>query len=162
MSPAKEGFRMSELNEKLLEPLENLKDVQKMEFGYFRHLATMSTGSILILIAFLEKVFSFPQFKGWALASLGCFALCLLYSLMALQSANNLVLVPIGIRMIYATRNADEKEEVTKKKAKEVQKGLDKIQRALRLLGRYDKATICLFIAGFVALLMFAGINFYN
>lgn len=40
---------------------------------------------------------------------------------MALQSANNLVLCPIGMRMIYVTENANEEEKVRKKKAKVVQ-----------------------------------------
>ena len=116
MNPAKERFRMPELNEKLLEPLEKMKGIQKMEFGYFKHLATLSTGSTLILIAFFEKVFSFPRGEGWALASIGCFALCVVGSMLALQSANNLVLVPIGIKMILVSGKADE-EKAEKKRA---------------------------------------------
>ena len=153
---------MPELNEKLLEPLEKMKGIQKMEFGYFKHLTTLSIGSTLILIAFFEKVFSCPQGEGWALASIGCFALCVVGSLKALQSANNLVLVPIGIKMILVSGKADEEEAEKKKKAKKVQDGMDKIQKALRLLGIYDKVTIWLFIAGLVALLIFVGINFFN
>ena len=147
---------MPELNEKLLEPLEKMKGIQKMEFGYFKHLATLSTGSTLILIAFFEKVFSCPRGEGWALASIGCFALCVVGSMLALQSANNLVLCPIGIRMMLVSEAEDDK------KAEDVKKGMDKIQTALRLLGIYDKVTIWLFIAGLVALLIFVGINFFN
>lgn len=154
--------QLKEDDERLLEPLEKFKDIQKMEFGYFRHLSTLSTGSTLILIAFFEKVFSCPKFKGWALTSVICFALCLVLSLKALQSANNLVLVPIGIKMIFVTRNADEEEKVTKKKAEKVQEGMDKITKALKLLGRFDKVTIWLFIAGIVTLLIFVGINFLD
>ena len=158
----KEEYEVTNKREEILDTLEKFKDVQKMEFGYFRHLATLSTGSTLILIAFIEKVFSCPKFKGWALASVICFALCLVLSLKALQSANNLVLVPIGIKMIFVTRNADEEEKVTKKKAEKVQEGMDKITKALKLLGRFDTVTIWLFIAGIVTLLIFAGINFIN
>ena len=149
-------------DERLLEPLENLKDVQNMEFGYFRHLSTLSTGSTLILIAFIEKVFSCPRVEVLALLSVICFALCLVLSLKALQSANNLVLVPIGIKMIFVTRNANEEEKVTKKKAEKVQEGMDKIIKAFGLLGRFDKVTIWLFIAGIVTLLIFVGINFFD
>jgi len=147
--------------EKLLEPLEEFKDVQKMEFGYFRHIATLSTGSTAILLTFFGKLYRYPFVVEVAGLSIICFASCLVLSLMALQSANNLVLCSISIKMVFVTRTADEEDEVIEKKAKDVQKGLDKISKALGLLGFYDKATIWLFIAGIVLLLAFMGINFF-
>ena len=150
MNPAKEGFRMPELNEKLLEPLEKMKGIQKMEFGYFKHLSTLSTCSIMILIAFLEKVFSCPQGEGWAIVSIICFALCVIGSLLALQSSNNLVLCPLGIRMILVSGRAEEK-----KAKKKMEDGFKKINKSFNLLSIYDKVTIGLFIAGLIAFLIF-------
>lgn len=152
---------LKEDDEKRLNDLEKYKDVQKVAFDYFKHLSTLSTGSILILIAFLEKVFSCPRVEFLALISIGCFALCLVLSLDALQSANNLVICPKGIGTIFATRNADEEEEVTKKRAEGVQDGMEKIIKAFGLLGRYDKDTKKLFILGIGFLLVFVLINFF-
>lgn len=148
--------------EELLKPLEEFKDVQKMEFRHFRHIATFSTASTAILLAVFEKLYDYPFYPGMAGLSIICFASCLVASLFALISANNLVLGSIGIKMVYATRTAGEADEVIEKKAKDVQKGLDKIGKALKHLGRYDKITTWLFIAGIVLLLFFMANNFFG
>ena len=149
-------------NERRLDELEKLKDVQRIEFDYFKHLSTLSTGSTMILIAFIEKAFRCPRVEILALLSVICFAVCMVFSLMALQSANNLVLCPQGIRMIYATRSAKDKAEVRKKKAEEVQYGFNKLGVALKSLRFFDRATLKLFVLGIVLLLVFVGINFFN
>jgi len=148
--------------EELLKPLEEFKDVQKMEFGYFRLITTLSTASTGLLLAFFDKLYDLPFFPGMAGLSIICFASCLVTSLFALISANNLVLLPIGIKMVFATRTADDTDEVIEKKAKDVQTGLDKIGKALKYLGRYDKITTWLFVAGIALLLFFMANNFFG
>lgn len=39
-------------------------EIYKLEFEYLKHLTTICTGSILLIIAFLEKLFSKPEWKG--------------------------------------------------------------------------------------------------
>ncbi len=149
---------MAEKREELLDMLEKLKEIQRMEFDYFKHLTTLSTGSILVLVAFLEKVFSKPMGEGWALASIGCFALCVIGSLLALPSAANIVLYTTGIRMIFVSAGKGDEE-----KAKEgVEKGLKKINDAFGSMKFYDHFTRIVFFAGLISLLIFAGMNFLN
>jgi len=38
-------------------------EIYKIEFDYLKHLTTICTGSILLIIAFLEKLFTSPQWK---------------------------------------------------------------------------------------------------
>lgn len=144
-----------------LNDLKEYKDVQKVTFAYFKHLSTLSTGSILILIAFLEKVFSCPRVEFLALISIGCFAWCLVLSLGALQSANNLVIVTRGMGTIYATRNPNETEKVIKLRAEGVHDGTEKIIEAFGLLRRRDKSTKTIFLFGIGFLLIFVLINFF-
>ena len=157
MNPAKERFRMAEKREEVLDMLEKMKEIQRMEFDYFKHLTTLSAGSILILVAFLEKVFSNPIGKAWVVVSVCCFVLCLISSLRALPSAANIVLYTTGIRMVLISGG----EDVKKAEAK-VKEGLKKINKALGLLKIYDRVTGYSFQAGIIAFLIFAGINFFS
>jgi len=149
--------KMPEKREEILDTLEKMKEIQRMEFDYFKHLTTLSTGSILILIAFLEKVFIKP--KGFVLGfiSIGCFTLCLIFSLLALPQAGNIVLYTTGIRMVLVSGETDEE-----KAKKEVEKGLNKINKTLDCLKVYDHITRWVFIAGIVIFLIFTGINLFN
>src|ERR1051325_4243312 len=47
----------------------------KVYFDYLKHLSTLSTGSIVLEIAFLDKAFSHPQWKAFAAISLVAFTL---------------------------------------------------------------------------------------
>lgn len=154
----KEEYEAVKKKEGLLDTLEKLKEIQRMEFDYFKHLTTLSTGSILVLVAFLEKVFSCPQGEVWALVSIGFFALCVIGSLQALPSAGNIVLYTTGIRMVLVSVEKGQEE-----KAKEdVEKGLKKMNKAFDSLKFYDRFTRIVFYAGLVSLLIFAGINFFD
>lgn len=46
----------------------------KLKYDIYKHLTTLSTGSILLLVTFLEKIFVRPAWKGLVIA-----ALCLLF-----------------------------------------------------------------------------------
>ena len=152
---------MSEKRQEILETLEKLKEIQRMEFDYFKHLGTLSTGSILILVAFFEKVFSDPTGEAWIVLSVICFVLCIADSLLAMPSASNIVLYTIGIRMVLVSGGEDT-EEVKEKAKKEVEKAMDKINDAFDSLKIYDRVTRWSFLVGLIAFLIFAGVNFYN
>lgn len=152
---------MSEKRQEILETLEKLKEIQRMEFDYFKHLSTLSTGSILILVAFFEKVFSVPIGEAWIVVSVICFVLCIAGSLLAMPSASNIVLYTTGIRMVLVSREEDT-EEAKEKAKKKALEGMNKINDAFDSLKIYDRVTRWLFLAGLVTLLIFAGINFYN
>jgi len=53
-------------------------EIYKLEFEYLKHLTTISTGSILILVAFLDKIFTQPKFKAAIVVSLISFLLSII------------------------------------------------------------------------------------
>jgi hypothetical protein len=54
---ANEEIRLYSVKERSLE------EGNKLFYDVFKHLTTLSTGSILILVAFLENLFVDPQYK---------------------------------------------------------------------------------------------------
>lgn len=52
----------------------DLESHRKHLFDYLKHMTTLSTGSILLQLAFLEKVFSQPRWKGLVAISLVSFS----------------------------------------------------------------------------------------
>jgi hypothetical protein len=57
---------------------------RKLVYDAIKHLTTLSTGSILLLVAFLEKFFKEPEWKGLVAASLICFILSTIGSFIAM------------------------------------------------------------------------------
>ena len=57
---------------------------------YLKHLTTLSTGSIVILVTFLEKVFAQPRWKALIIASL----LCFMFSVIGSVVAYSMLLLP--------------------------------------------------------------------
>jgi len=53
-------------------------EIYKLEFEYLKHLTTMSTGAILLLVAFLDKIFTRPEYKIAIAISLVCFLLAII------------------------------------------------------------------------------------
>lgn len=52
----------------------------KMYFEYLRHITTLSTGSIILIATFLEKLFKYPRWKPLVIVSLGGFMVSVLSS----------------------------------------------------------------------------------
>lgn len=50
-------------------------EVYKIEFDYLKHLSTICTGSILLIVAFLEKLFAQPKWKPAVAIALCSFVL---------------------------------------------------------------------------------------
>lgn len=63
---------------------------EKLYFDSMKHLTTLNTGSILLLVTFLEKLFNNPRWKALIVVSLCSFTLSILFSVSSmLQSANH-------------------------------------------------------------------------
>lgn len=52
----------------------------KLRYDTYKHLTTLSTGSILLLVTFLEKLFTRPLWKGLVIAAFCMFFLAILAS----------------------------------------------------------------------------------
>ncbi len=53
-------------------------EIYKLEFEYLKHLTTISTGSILLLVAFMDKIFTQPEWKTSIAISLVSFLLSII------------------------------------------------------------------------------------
>ena len=62
---------------------EDQLDFIKEFTGYFKHLTTLSTGSIILIATFLEKLFKLPEWKGAVILSLVAFLICIFASTLA-------------------------------------------------------------------------------
>lgn len=133
----------------LLKSIDKMKEVQRLQYDYFKHLTTISTGSILIIVAFLEKVFSSPHLIGLAVASIISLAFCLVGSLLAMPSPGNLIMYISGIELMY--HSEDEKE---------VWSLSEKISNSLDTIKFFDRTTQITFLLGIGLFLAFAVFNF--
>jgi DMSO/TMAO reductase YedYZ heme-binding membrane subunit len=61
-------------------------DIYWIEFEYLKHLTTVSTGAILLLVAFLEKIFKQPEYKPAIAVSLVSFLVSIMLCAMAQTS----------------------------------------------------------------------------
>jgi|SRR5712691_10655838 len=62
------------------EPKSHEIESQKLILDYLKHLTTLSTGSIVLLVAFLEKIFLQPKLKFLVVISILAFAVSVLAS----------------------------------------------------------------------------------
>jgi hypothetical protein len=63
----------------------------KLRYDAMKHLTTLSTGSILILVAFLEKLFTSPKWKALIATAFISFVLTIIASYMAMLQFATLV-----------------------------------------------------------------------
>ncbi len=56
----------------------------KLLYDLFKHITTLSTGILLILIAFLEKLFQTPTAKFLVGISFACFTITIIFSLITM------------------------------------------------------------------------------
>jgi hypothetical protein len=141
---------MSEKIDEVLGNIERLKEVQRIQFDYFKHLTTVSSGAILILVAFLEKIFSNPKGVCLIIISLVAFGVCLIGSILPMTHTTNAILYATGIRISY--------DEDNKERAKSMN---EKLSRSLNGIVFYDYLTKISLIIGFTFFIIFSAINFY-
>lgn len=141
---------MSVQIENALELMEQLKEVQRIRYDYFKHLTTLSTGTILIIIAFLEKIFTDPRGTVFALISIIAFVFCLVASLWTLPRLGNVIMEIIRVKF-NLTKGENEALPAFKK--------LNKSYRRTKI---FYWITCASFLIGIIAFLVFAGINFID
>lgn len=110
-----------------------LEEGWKLHYDTCKHLTTLSTGSILIMVTFMEKLFSNPTWKGLVGISFGLFVLSIVTSAMAMIGIGSAMRVRFSIDTF------------------------DKIYNYATVL----ISVIC-FIVGIVILIVFAMINLYR
>jgi len=62
----------------------SIADMSKVMFDYFKHLTALSTGSVLLLVTLLEKLFKDPLWKPLIVAAYVGFTLSILAALIAM------------------------------------------------------------------------------
>jgi len=80
-------------------------EVYKIEFEYLKHLTTISTGSVLLIVAFLEKIFKHPESKYLIAISLCCFlgsiSFCAFSQLTIIEKASE----RLNIKLVKTVQN---------------------------------------------------------
>ncbi len=136
----------------VIEWLERMKEVQRIQYDYCKHLITLGTGSILILIAFLEKVFANPE--TWILVvfygSIVGFTVTIIFSLYALPNTGNTILYVNGLQRAVMENNEEKKKEFN-----------DKIDIALDSIGIFSRGAYISYTIGIAMLLIGAGLYFF-
>lgn len=59
-----------------------LREYHQVTYTYFRHLSSLSTGAIIVLAAFMEKVFANPVGKSQLATAIGCFLITVVASVL--------------------------------------------------------------------------------
>jgi len=140
-------------NEKeVIEWMERMKEVQRIQYDYFKYLITLSTGSILIIIAILEKVFTNPQILVIVLIMISMvgFAATIIFSLCALPNTGNMILYISGLQKAVVDHNEKMKKDFE-----------DKIDRALEGIKIFGRGVFWSYISGILVLLASAGFYFF-
>jgi Mg2+ and Co2+ transporter CorA len=104
----------------------------KLFYDMYKHLTTLSTGSILILVAFLEKVFANPRWKILVALSFVFFLLTIIFSFFQM-----------GLNANYIGRM-----------------GFDEATRKRSI--RYAKICLVGFLSGILCLILFAIRNLFG
>ena len=79
------------MNESIEDIAKNSKESEKLYFDSMKHLTTLNTASILLLVTFLEKLFQQPRWKALVAVTLGSLAFSTVCSVSSmLQSANHI------------------------------------------------------------------------
>lgn len=145
---------MSENFGELKESLERMKEVQRIQFDYFKHVTTLSTGTILIMIALLEKVIVDPKITILAIFSIVSFSICLFSSFWVMPVPGNIIqyIASLPIITVVGNKSAEEREI-------DLENYIDKISSSLKVIGRFSNIARYFFLAGIISLITFAIIN---
>lgn len=107
----------------------------KLEYDTAKHITTLNTGSILILVTFLEKLFANPFWKALVAIALASFVLSTICSLLLM------ILISWTIGFTYLTKSHKGK------------------MRDVNLTFKFSMAALILFLIGIFCLALFALIN---
>ncbi len=131
-----------------------MKEPHRIQYDYFKHLTTLSAGSIAVVATLLAKVF--PSATSFALPILSflSFFACITVSLWAMSASENAIVSLMSTRIIATTpvKNPQELE-------KDRHDYGDKYIKANKKIGLYFKITMGTFLIGVALFLIFVGIN---
>lgn len=147
---------MQEKDKIIYESLEKIKEVDRLQYDYFKHFTTLNTASILIIVAFIEKIFNYPDYIIIAFISIASLAISLIGSLWVMAVPINIILYKIGSRI---EMELGQRDEETLKKIKELE---NKVDKSYGIIKRYDFITKISFLIGIISFLIFCTLNFIN
>ena len=143
---------MKNEKDEILEFFKLIDKAIKYQHGYYKHMTTLSTGSILIIVTLLGGIFKEPEGIFAIIISILGFVICLVGALMILGVICNVVEL---IFVMFA-----EIPELTKEKLPEYlvkyKKKTDSLANMIDIIG---PITFCAFLLGVIMLLVFTFIN---
>jgi len=140
--------------------LKFLSGLIKHTYDYFKHMTTLNTGSLLIIIALLEGVFKEQEGIFAVVISICCFTISLVCALVTLGLFVNCEASMLGMYSnLLEEKEKEEKEEKTKDYTGKHKKELDSLTKKAKVI---EPITIYTFIAGMVMFLVFAFLNFID
>jgi len=132
-----------------LEVIEELKDVVKHQYDYYKHMTIINSGSILVIIALFEGVFKDPKGIEIIIISIASFVVSLVCSLEIMSTIGNLVLNLTEIHGISITQNKDEANKI-----------LARMRSTIKQIQVIDELHRIFFYLGIGMLVYFAIYNF--
>lgn len=138
----------------LLISANNLKEVMRIAYDYFKHLTTISASSIGVIAALGLKVFNEPKYLVLLIISIASLFLCLLASIWVLSVPGNAILYLVAYQTIASL--PDGSTDKQKKDIEEIQKKYD---HSLDQIHNYDIFTKITFLVGIIVFLLFFGLN---
>ena len=143
---------MKNEKDEILEFFKLIDKAIKYLHGYYKHMTTLSTGSILIIVTLLGGIFKEPEDIFAIIISILGFVICLVGALMILGVICNVV------ELIFVMFT--EIPELTKEKFPEYlvkyKKKTDSLANVIEIVG---PITFCAFLLGVIMLLVFTFIN---
>jgi hypothetical protein len=129
-----------------------LRESIKNDLDYFKHLTTLSTGSILIIIALVKELFRYPKGLPLVVLSFLCFVVSLaaaLYMMQVLNGYNRSMFGPLT-KTLKATKDDADKILAAQKKEN------DSITKSAKF---FHPIADFAFFAGVTVFMVFAGLN---
>lgn len=147
---------MLEQTQEIFDSMERMKETQRLQYDYFKHLTTLSVTSIGVIVAVI-KLDAISKFHILAGFSIFGFLVCLVAALWAMPISTNSILYLTGIRII--TTSTIKSPEERKADFEEFSANYTK---TLGRIGFSDHLTRWTFLAGVLIFLAFAGLNFIS
>ena len=141
--------------------LKLLSGLIKHSYDYYKHMTTLNTGSLLIIIALLEGVFKEQEGIYAVLISICCFPISLLCALMTLGIVIRSETAALKMYSNSLEENEKgEEEEEKKEKTKDYKVNSQKELESLMKRGKVTEyITMYAFVVGIAMFLVFAFIN---
>jgi len=124
---------------------ERMKEIQRIQYDYFKYIIWLSSGAIVLVLSFLDKIMLnlLSWHKVLLFLSIIFFILVVLFSLSAMRAAGNAILYVNGMQVALQSQNDRDYLNYYKK-----------FDKALNNIKGYDNFTYGLFAFGSLFLLI--------